>query len=164
MFKNTQYVSEFTQFMQGYLGEHPEVAQGQQEGRALLWDKAIYADMVKLMNEFVGVQGLELKVKLACALSVVVPEYQKFVQRFSATEHITTVVLKNLLKGLGLKDHEFSSGFVELELPLGKNLGGFELKTLTDKVEENVDKQDTDVQKYLKNLRSKLDPEVAKAA
>ncbi|MGL4602936.1 MAG: DUF3460 family protein [Iodobacter sp.] len=40
MFKNTQYVSEFTHFMQGYLGEHPEVAQGQQEGRALLWDKA----------------------------------------------------------------------------------------------------------------------------
>lgn len=131
---------------------------------ALLWDKAIYADMVKLMNEFVGVQGLEVKVKLACALSVVVPEYQAFVQRFNAEEHITTVVLKNLLKGLGLKDHEISNGFTELELPLGKNLGGFELKTLTAKVVETVDYQDTDVQKYLNNLRLKLDPEVAKAA
>ena len=131
---------------------------------ALLWDKAIYADMVKLMNEFVGVQGLEVKVKLACALSVVVPEYQALVQRFSAEEHITTVVLKNLLKGLGLKDHELSNGFTELELPLGKNLGGFELKTLTAKVVETVDYQDTDVQKYLNNLRLKLDPEVAKAA
>jgi hypothetical protein len=40
MFKNTQYVSEFTQFMRGYLGDNPEVAQGQLEGRALLWDKA----------------------------------------------------------------------------------------------------------------------------
>ncbi|WP_293938255.1 DUF3460 family protein [Iodobacter sp.] len=40
MFKNTQYVSDFTQFMQGYLGDNPEVAQGQLEGRALLWDKA----------------------------------------------------------------------------------------------------------------------------
>ncbi|STQ90922.1 DUF3460 family protein [Iodobacter fluviatilis] len=40
MFKNTQYVSEFTQFMQGYLVDNPEVAQGQLEGRALLWDKA----------------------------------------------------------------------------------------------------------------------------
>ena len=131
---------------------------------ALLWDKAIYADMVKLMNEHVGVQGLEVKVKLACALSVVVPEYQAFVQRFNAEEHITTVVLKNLLKGLGLKDHEISNGFVGLGLQLGKNLSGFNLSTLTAKVEENVDSQDTDVQKYIKNLRSKLEPEVAKAA
>lgn len=131
---------------------------------ALLWDKAIYADMVKLMNEFVGVQGLEVKVKLACALSVVLPEYQAFVQRFNAEEHITTVVLKNLLKGLGLKDHEISNGFTEIGLQLGKNLGGFNLSTLTAKVEENVDSQDTDVKKYIKNLRSKLEPEVAKAA
>lgn len=131
---------------------------------ALLWDKAIYADMVKLMNEHVGVQGLEVKVKLACALSVVVPEYQAFVQRFNAEEHITTVVLKNLLKGLGLKDHEISNGFVGLGLQLGKNLGGFGLSTLTNKIVENVDYQDTDVQKYLNNLRSKLVPEVAKAA
>ncbi|WP_407507739.1 hypothetical protein [Acinetobacter baumannii] len=131
---------------------------------ALLWDKAIYADMVKLMNEHVGVQGLEVKVKLACALSVVVPEYQAFVQRFNAEEHITTVVLKNLLKGLGLKDHEISNGFVGLGLQLGKNLSGFNLSTLTAKVEENVDSQDTDVKKYIKNLRSKLEPEVAKAA
>ena len=131
---------------------------------ALLWDKAIYDDMVKLMNEFVGVQGLEVNVKLACALSVVVPEYQAFVQRFNAEEHITTVVLKNLLKGLGLKDHELTEGFTKLGLQLGKNLGGFGLSTLTNKVAENVDYQDTDVQKYLNNLRSKLVPEVAKAA
>lgn len=131
---------------------------------ALLWDKAIYADMVKLMNEHVGVQGLEVKVKLACALSVVVPEYQAFVQRFNAEEHITTVVLKNLLKGLGLKDHELTEGFTKLGLQLGKNLGGFGLSTLTNKIVENVDYQDTDVQKYLNNLRSKLEPEVAKAA
>ena len=131
---------------------------------ALLWDKAIFNDMVKLMNDFVGTQGLEGKVKLACALSVVVPEYQTFVQRFNAEEHITTVVLKNLLKGLGLKDHELSNGFTELGLQLGKNLGGFELSTLTNKIVENVDYQHTDIQKYLNNLRSKLVPEVAKAA
>ncbi len=33
------YVSEFTTFMNGYLKAHPEVAQGQLVGRALLWDK-----------------------------------------------------------------------------------------------------------------------------
>ena len=116
------------------------------------------------MNEFVGVQGLETKVKLACALSVVVPEYQAFVQRFNATEHITTVVLKNLLEGLGLKGHELSNGFTELGLQLGKNLGGFTLQVLTDKVTEIVDYQDTDIQKYLNNLRSQLQSEVAVAA
>ncbi|WP_432721038.1 DUF3460 family protein [Jeongeupia wiesaeckerbachi] len=40
MFKNTQYVSEYTQFMQGFLKDNPEVAKGQVDGRALLWDKS----------------------------------------------------------------------------------------------------------------------------
>jgi hypothetical protein len=37
--KNTRYVSEFTQFMNGFLADHPQVAQSRVEGRALLWDK-----------------------------------------------------------------------------------------------------------------------------
>ena len=40
MFKNTTYVSEFTQFMDQFLKTNPDVAKGQVEGRALLWDKA----------------------------------------------------------------------------------------------------------------------------
>ena len=39
--KDTKYVSDFTQFMNGYLQQHPDVAQGQVEGRALLWDKQV---------------------------------------------------------------------------------------------------------------------------
>ncbi|WP_231550471.1 MULTISPECIES: DUF3460 family protein [Chitinibacter] len=35
-----KYVSEYTQFMNQFLQENPEVAKGQLEGRALLWDKA----------------------------------------------------------------------------------------------------------------------------
>ncbi len=38
--KNIRYVSEFTQFMNAYLSDHPQVAQDQIEGRARLWDKA----------------------------------------------------------------------------------------------------------------------------
>ncbi|WP_035054298.1 DUF3460 family protein [Andreprevotia chitinilytica] len=38
--KNTHYVSEYTEFMQQLLKDQPEMAQGQIEGRALLWDKA----------------------------------------------------------------------------------------------------------------------------
>lgn len=35
-----RYVSEFTTFMNDYLKQNPDVAQGRIEGRALLWDKA----------------------------------------------------------------------------------------------------------------------------
>lgn len=38
--KNTRYVSEYTQFMQSFLQQNPQIAQGQLEGRALLWDKS----------------------------------------------------------------------------------------------------------------------------
>jgi hypothetical protein len=33
------YVSDYTKFMDQFLKENPEVAQGQLDGRALLWDK-----------------------------------------------------------------------------------------------------------------------------
>ncbi len=35
-----RYVSEYTNFMKDFLQSNPEVAKGQVEGRALLWDKA----------------------------------------------------------------------------------------------------------------------------
>jgi hypothetical protein len=40
MMFDRKYVSEYTQFMNQFLQENPEVAKGQLEGRALLWDKA----------------------------------------------------------------------------------------------------------------------------
>ncbi|WP_374352270.1 DUF3460 family protein [Chitinimonas sp.] len=44
LFKDTRYVSETTQFLRDFLDKHPEVAQGQLEGRALLWDKTVDRD------------------------------------------------------------------------------------------------------------------------
>ncbi|QNM98164.1 DUF3460 family protein [Chitinimonas koreensis] len=41
LFKDTTYVSETTQFLREFLEQHPDVAQGQVEGRALLWDKQV---------------------------------------------------------------------------------------------------------------------------
>lgn len=35
-----RYVSEFAVFMNDFLKQHPEEAQAQVDGRALLWDKA----------------------------------------------------------------------------------------------------------------------------
>jgi hypothetical protein len=44
LFKDTTYVSETTQFLKEFLDKHPEVAKGQIEGRALLWDKQVDRD------------------------------------------------------------------------------------------------------------------------
>ncbi|MDN3576435.1 DUF3460 family protein [Chitinimonas viridis] len=41
LFKDTTYVSETTQFLREFLDKNPEVAKGQVEGRALLWDKQV---------------------------------------------------------------------------------------------------------------------------
>jgi hypothetical protein len=41
LFKDTTYVSETTQFLRDFLDKHPDVAKGQVEGRALLWDKQV---------------------------------------------------------------------------------------------------------------------------
>lgn len=35
------YVSEFTQFMQQYLAEHPEVVEDQRYGRQIYWDRQV---------------------------------------------------------------------------------------------------------------------------
>jgi hypothetical protein len=44
LFKDTTYVSETTQFIRDLLEKNPAVAQGQVEGRALLWDKQVDRD------------------------------------------------------------------------------------------------------------------------
>ncbi|HGI7032734.1 TPA: hypothetical protein ACJTOE_004599 [Klebsiella aerogenes] len=123
---------------------------------AALWDKAIFADMVALMNEQVGTQGLEVKEKLACALSVVVPEYEKLMTRFNAEQHITTKLVGSLVKGFGLTDYEVSQGFFDLGIPMKGNKAGYDLSTLTAKITEYVDYKDSSTQAYLTALRAKL--------
>lgn len=127
---------------------------------AALWDKAIFADMVALMNEQVGTQGLEPKEKLACALSVVVPEYEALMTRFKADMQITTKLVGNLVKGLGLTDIEVSQGFTDLGLPMGQNKGGYDLAILKDKIIEVVKYEDQAIQTYLTKLQ-KVDTALA---
>lgn len=110
---------------------------------ALLWDKTVFDDMVALMNEQVGTQGLEVKVKLACALSVVVPEYEQLMTRFKAEQHITTKLVGSLLKGFGLADHEISKGFFDLGIPMKDHKGGYELEKLKTKYLEVVNHENS---------------------
>lgn len=129
---------------------------------ALLWDKAIYDDMVKLMNEQVGTQGLEVKEKLACALSVVIPEYEQLMTRFNADQHITTKLVGSLVKGFGLTDYEVSKGFFDLGISMKDNKGGYNLSTLKAKITEVGKSKDPMIQTYLIKLQTK--PKVAEAA
>ena len=129
---------------------------------ALLWDKFIYADMVNLMNELVGTQGLEVKEKLACALSVVVPEYEQLMTRFNAEQHITTKLVGSLVKGFGLTDYEVSKGFFDLGISMKDNKGGYNLSTLKAKISEVVKDEDSTIQTYLTKLQTK--PEMKQAA
>lgn len=129
---------------------------------AALWDKAIFADMVKLMNEQVGTQGLEVKEKLACALSVVVPEYEQLMTRFNAEQHITTKLVGSLVKGFGLTDYEVSKGFFDLGISMKDNKGGYNLSTLKAKITEVVKDEDPMIQTYLTKLQTK--PEMKQAA
>ncbi len=129
---------------------------------AALWDKAIFADMVALMNEQVGTQGLEVKEKLACALSVVVPEYEELMTRFNADQHITTKLVGSLVQGLGLSDHDVSKGFFELGIPMKDNKSGYKLSILKEKIIEVVKYEDQAMTTYLTKLQTKS--EVKQAA
>lgn len=128
---------------------------------AALWDKAVFKDMVALMNEQVGTQGLEVKEKLACALTMVVPEYEALMTRFNADLHITTKLVGNLVKGFGLTDTEVSQGFTDLGIPMNQSRGGYELSTLKAKIIEVVKYEDQSIQAYLTKLQKFELPKVA---
>lgn len=129
---------------------------------AALWDKAVFTYMVALMNELVGTQGLEIKEKLACALSMVVPKYEELMTQFNAEQHITTKLVGSLVKGFGLTDYEVSKGFFDLGISMKDNKGGYNLSTLKAKITEVVKYEDPMIQTYLTKLQTK--PEMKQAA
>lgn len=54
------YVSPFTEFMDGYLAEHPEVVEDQRRGWYLFWDhKANFEDMKEASKDSVPVKGYD---------------------------------------------------------------------------------------------------------
>ncbi|MDD5248333.1 MAG: DUF3460 family protein [Rhodocyclaceae bacterium] len=42
--RQTEYVSEFTQFMNEFLAQHPDIVADQYRGRAIYWDKQVDLD------------------------------------------------------------------------------------------------------------------------
>lgn len=49
--KDTTYVSEATEFIRDLLAKNPDIAKGQVEGRALLWDKQLDRDALQRAAE-----------------------------------------------------------------------------------------------------------------
>lgn len=48
--KHSQYVSEFTQFIDAFLKEHPEVVEDQHRGWNIFWDHDVDLDELKRME------------------------------------------------------------------------------------------------------------------
>ncbi|WP_137937178.1 DUF3460 family protein [Chitinivorax sp. B] len=46
-----EYVSEFTQFMRGYLEQNPEVKKSQLENRATWWDRELDRELYRRFDE-----------------------------------------------------------------------------------------------------------------
>lgn len=56
--RKTGYVSEFALFMNGFLEHHPEVADDQQRGRGLYWDKKVDpADLERALKDEVPIHS-----------------------------------------------------------------------------------------------------------
>ena len=54
----TEYVSEFTQFMNEFLAQHPDVVADQYRGRAIYWDKQVdFAAQEEALRDSVPVDG-----------------------------------------------------------------------------------------------------------
>jgi len=121
---------------------------------ALLLSKECYEQMKALMVEQVGTKALENKVKLACALSIVVPEYEQLVSRFGVQDEVIgTKLLQSLLKAVSLAEATISSSFDAIGLKLADHKGGFTMKQLKDVYTPLLDFSDVRVQNYLQTLK-----------
>lgn len=96
------------------------------------------------------VSDLEPKVKLACALSLVVPELETLLTKFNAqNDAVPSSFLKTLLKNKGMADTEFSGAFSAIGLTLQENKTGLTTTKLKDAYVKHLDYSDKRVQKYI---------------
>lgn len=121
---------------------------------ALLWDKDVFNDTWQLMVDMALTQELESEVKLACALSLVVPELEKFLTQFKAEgDAVPSSFLKTLLKNKGLAETEFSGAFSAIGLTLQEHKSGLTTTKLKNAYLQHLDFSDKRVQKYLETYK-----------
>ncbi|HCA5017974.1 TPA: hypothetical protein MW165_003600 [Acinetobacter baumannii] len=121
---------------------------------ALLTNYKYYEQMMELMMEQTNSEPLEDKVKLAGALSKIVPKYENFLNEFKLDiedKKIHTTVLRVLLKSIGYNINGMSEAFVDIGLPLKEHKGGIELEILKSKYQE-LPLEDKQFKKYINGL------------
>ncbi|MGR3979014.1 hypothetical protein FW754_15385 [Acinetobacter sp. 1207_04] len=121
---------------------------------ALLWDQVIYKEMRDLMIEMAGTNPLEGKYKLACALSVVVPEIESFFDRFKNNKdmQVSTTMIDGLLKSVGFTEGS-SICFQDIALAKAKYRSGYTIQLLKDTYTPLLNFEDVRIQRYLKTLK-----------
>jgi len=121
---------------------------------ALLWDKAIFDEMLALMVEKVGTEPLESKYKLACALSIVVPDMESFLNRYgnNADMKLSNTIIGRLLKSVGFTE-DLSDCFADLGLPLKDHKSGYTVQLLKDTYTPLLAVEDVRIPKYLNGLK-----------
>lgn len=120
---------------------------------ALLWDKATYEEMSKLMVEMVGTEPLLGKYKLACALSVIVPDMEAFLNRYGNNDEmkLSNTMIGGLLKSVGFAE-DLSACFADMGLPLKDHKSGYTVKSLKDTYTELLNFEDARIQNYFNRL------------
>lgn len=126
---------------------------------ALLWNKDTYNEMVQLMLEMVSTVPLEGKYKLACALSVVIPDLEKFFTRYTQNDEmkVSSTMIGELVQSVGFKE-DLSVCFNDMGIAMKDYRSGYSIKLLKDTYTPLLKFEDVRIQNYLKNLKR---PEVA---
>ncbi|MEG6548152.1 hypothetical protein V6C59_20055 [Acinetobacter bereziniae] len=121
---------------------------------ASLWNKDTYNEMVQLMLEMVGTVPLEGKYKLACALSVVVPDMESFLSRYSNNSDmkLSSTMIGGLLKSVGFTE-DLSVCFQQIGLAMNSHKSGYTIQLLKETYTPLLKFEDVRIQNYLKNLK-----------
>lgn len=121
---------------------------------ASLWDKQVFQDIWDLMLSKCGTEDLEIETRLACSLSVVVPEVESFLDKMGCKEiAVSTTLLKGFLKSSGFPEVAMSDAFTKLEISLKDNKGGFTVEALKTAYTPKLKFEDKRVQDYLQIIQ-----------
>lgn len=121
---------------------------------ARLWDKAIFESIWNLMLSKCGSDSLEIETKLACALFVVVPEVETFLDTMKCKDiAVSTTLLKGFIKSTGFAESDMSYAFTKLNIALKDNKGGFTVEALKTAYTPKLKFEDKRVKDYLAELK-----------
>lgn len=123
---------------------------------ALLTSQEHFYEMWELMIELAGTEPLAKEYKLAVALELIIPVYEKMLVECNVItdQTISTTLLKTLLKGIGYNESGLSDTFSDLGFPLKEYKSGVPLSKLKLAYEALAQDNDKRIQSYRKQLNT----------